>query len=147
MKLSWSYRIVILYAGFMALIITMVTICMKQTVELESKDYYAQELKYQDKIDAMHNAGSLKTSIEHEVTNKQIVLSIPTEMIGKDFVGEVYFFCPANSAKDFKTKMQFDSNGKQVINKNVLQSGCYKMKLSWQNDGKSYFKESIITIK
>ena len=147
MKISWSYRITILYVGFMALILTLVSICMKQTVELESKDYYAQELKYQDRIDATNNANTLAGTIEHEVNGKQIILSIPTEQLSKDFFGEVYFFCPSDGLKDIKVKMQFDASGKQLINNAGLQKGTYKMKLSWKSNGKNFYKEDIISIK
>ena len=147
MRISWGYRITILYVGFMGIILTLVTICMRQTVELESKDYYAQELKYQDRIDATNNANALAGSIEHEISNKQIILSIPVNQLSKDFSGEVYFFCPSDGLKDIKVKMQFDASGKQVINNTGLQKGAYKMKLSWKSNGKNFYKEEIISIK
>ena len=147
MILSWSYRIVILYVGFMVLILSLVFICMRQTVELESKDYYAQELKYQDRIDATNNTNALAISIEHEVNGNQITLTIPTEQLGKDFYGEIYFFCPSDGSKDIKVKMKFDASGKQVYKGVGLQKGIYKMKLSWKSNGKNFYKEDIITIR
>ena len=147
MKISWGYRITILYVSFMVLILTLVSICMKQTVELESKDYYAQELKYQDRIDATNNTNALSASIEHEVNGKQIILSIPTEQLSKDFMGEIYFFCPSDGTKDVKVNMQFDASGKQIYNGTGLQKGIYKMKLSWKSNGKNFYKEDVITIK
>ena len=146
MKLSWSYRIVILYTGFVAIIVTLVTICMRQTVELESKDYYAQELKYQERIDATKNANALPNSIAHEVNGKQVILSIATELLTKDFSGEVYFFCPSDGLRDVKVKMQFDATGKQVLDVAAMQKGAYKMKLSWSSNGKAYYKEDVITL-
>lgn len=147
MKISWSYRIVGLYVSFVVLILSLVTICMKQTVELESKDYYAQELKYQDRIDATNNANALENSITHEVSGKQVFLTMPTEQIGKDFTGEIYFFCPSDGLRDFKIKMQFDSFGKQTVDVSAFQKGAYKMKLSWKSNGKNYYKENVISIK
>ena len=147
MKLSWSYRIVGLYLSFVFLIVSMVTICMRQTVELESKDYYAQELMYQQRIDATNNANALPTSISHEVNGKQIILTIPTEQISKDFSGEVYFFCPSDGLKDLKVKMQFDNAGKQTVDASSLAKGAYKMKLSWKSNGKNFYKEEVITVK
>jgi hypothetical protein len=120
---------------------------MRQTVELESKDYYAQELKYQERIDATKNANALASSIEHEVNGKQVVLSIPTELLTKDFSGEVYFFCPSDGLRDVKVKMQFDATGKQVLGVAAMQKGAYKMKLSWSSNGKAYYKEDVITLR
>jgi hypothetical protein len=120
---------------------------MRQTVELESKDYYAQELKYQDRIDATNNANALSNSIEHEINGKQVILTMPAEQLSKDFYGEIYFFCPADGLRDVKVKMQFDANGKQVVDVAAMQKGAYKMKLSWKSNGKNFYKEDIISLK
>ena len=147
MKINWGYKITILYVGFMVLILTLVSICMKQTVELESKDYYAQELKYQERIDATKNANALSAGIEHDINGKQIIFSVPTEQLSKDFYGEIYFFCSSDGTKDVKVNMRFDANGKQIYNGTGLQKGVYKMKLSWKSNGKNFYREDVITIK
>lgn len=144
--MSWSYRITALYLGFVALIITLVTIASKQKIELESKDYYFQELKYQDKLDAIANTGKLSWNMDHSVDAENVTLTIPSEY-ANSVSGEVYFFCPSNSDNDLKVKMNFDKDGKQVISKTKLKVGAYKLKLSWSALKKNYFKEEVITIK
>jgi hypothetical protein len=144
--MSWSYRITALYLGFVALIITLVTIASKQKIELESKDYYLQELKYQDKLEAIENTGKLSWSIDHSVDAENVILTIPSEN-ANSMSGEIYFFCPSNSDNDVKVKMNFDKDGKQIISKSKLKAGAYKLKLSWSVKGKDYFTEEVITIK
>ncbi len=144
--MSWSYRITILYLGFVAIIVTLVTIASRQKIELESKDYYLQELKYQDKIEAIENTGKLTWNMQHSVDAENITLMIPSEYVSS-VVGEIYFFCPANSDNDLTVKMNFDKEGKQIISKSKLKAGAYKLKLSWSASGKNYFKEEVITIK
>ena len=144
--MSWGYRITILYASFAILILSLVSICMRQTVELESKDYYAQELKYQDRINATNNEKDLSVSITHALVGKQLTLSIPKEQLATDFKGEIYFFRPSDSSKDITVKMQFDNTGNQTIELDKLQVGIYKVRLSWQSNSKKYFKESVINI-
>lgn len=144
--MSWSYRITILYLGFVAIIVTLVTIASRQKIELESKDYYLQELKYQDKMMAIENAGKLSWSIDHAVDVETVTFTIPAEHV-TTVSGEIYFFCPSNSDNDVKIKMNFDIDGKQIISKTKLKTGAYKLKLSWSVKGKDYFKEEVITIK
>lgn len=146
MKLSWSYRITILYLGFVAIILTLVVIAGRNKEELVAPDYYAQELKYQERIDAANNADALTETIEHNVDEKQITLQIPLTLVTKDFKGEISFFCPSDSKKDKQFIMNFDSDGKQLIPKKLLQKGVYKMRLSWSSSGKKYFKENTISI-
>lgn len=144
--MSWSYRITILYLGFVAIIVTLVTIASRQKIELESKDYYLQELRYQDKMQAIENAGALSWNIEHSLDGENITLTIPAEH-ASGVSGEIYFFCPSNSDNDLKVKMSFDKGGNQIISKTKLKAGAYKLKLSWLVSGKEYFKEDVITIK
>lgn len=144
--MNFGGKIVILYLSFVALILTLVFLCYGQKQDLVSKDYYAQELKYQDKIDAIHNSNSLPNSIKHKVIGSGILLTINDSLPIKNFSGIINFFRPSDASKDVQLKMAFVNN-EQVIDKTILQHGSYKMQLSWKNDGKSYYKEEIIFIE
>lgn len=143
--MNFGVKITILYLSFVALILTLVTMCFGQKVELVSKDYYAQELKFQDKIDAINNEKALEKSITHTMTGKEIVLSIEPSLTIGDFSGDINFFRPSDSSKDVKLKMNFVNN-QQTINTSSLIHGAYKMQLSWISNGKHYFKEEVIFI-
>jgi nitrogen fixation protein FixH len=117
-----------------------------QKVELVSKDYYAQELKYQDKIDAINNTNALASSIDHKIEASTIVLNINPELNSSGLSGSINFFRPSDSSKDVKIKMNF-VNDQQVISKSQLEHGNYKMQLSWTNNGKNYYKEEVIYIE
>jgi hypothetical protein len=145
--MSWSYRITILYLGFMGIIITLVIICSRQNVELVSKDYYQQELKYQDRLEAIANTNALSKTIEHQVKDNTIEISIPSEQVTDKIQGTIFFFCPADSKKDISVAMNFDGNGRQSILKKKLNKGSYKMRFDWKQNGKSFYKEEVITIK
>lgn len=144
--MSWSYRITALYLGFVGIIVTLVVISSRQKIELEAKDYYLQELRYQEKLDAIKNTNELKTSLTHRVDKNEIVLTMPLEQVITDLKGEIYFFCPATSENDVKIKMQFDHNGQQIVKKSLLKPGAYKMRMSWSAQNKKYFKEEVINI-
>ncbi|MBL7894912.1 MAG: FixH family protein [Bacteroidia bacterium] len=145
--MSWGFRITILYLSFVALIVTLVVLCYGQKVELVSKDYYRQELQYQDRIDAINNANAATHTINHAVEANGVLLTASAEFMQAGFEGMVNFFRPSDSSKDFKTELKFDADGKQMITGDKLEKGLYKMQLSWQSGGKNYFKEQVITIK
>jgi hypothetical protein len=58
--MSWGIKITLLYLAFVALILTLVFTCFGHKTELEYKDYYARELRFQDQIDAATNAANLE---------------------------------------------------------------------------------------
>ncbi len=143
--MNFGVKITILYLSFVGLILTLVFMCFRQKVELVSKDYYAQEIKFQDKINAINNEKSLTGSINHSVNGKEIILTIDSALLNKDFEGIINFFRPSDSSKDFQLKMNFVNN-EQIITTNELIHGTYKLQLSWIVNHKNYFKEEVIFI-
>ena len=57
--MSWGTRIAIVYISFVVMIVTLIILCTGENIDLEYKDYYARELKYQDKLEAITNERSL----------------------------------------------------------------------------------------
>ncbi len=144
--MNWGIKITILYIGFVILISSLVFISATNKSELVAKDYYAQELKYQDRIDALNNEKHLQISIEHEIRPNAIILTYSQSETNKTFSGEILFFRPADASKDLKLKLKFDKNGKQSIDKSKFIKGIYKMCVTWKNNGTTFYKEEIITI-
>ena len=70
--MNWGTRIIIMYVGFVALIITLVVVSMRQQVDLVTPDYYAKELKYQTNIDKTKNYNELKTSLKCTIQSENI---------------------------------------------------------------------------
>lgn len=143
--MNFGGKIVILYLSFVALILTLVFNCYSMDVDLVSKDYYAQELNFQQKINATNNEKDLKSSITHVINGKSVVLTIDSALLSNDFNGTVTFFRPSDSKKDVSFKMNF-TNNEQVIDAKDLIHGAYKLQLSWTSNQKKYFKEDVIFI-
>lgn len=143
--MNFEKKITVLYLCFVALIITMVMMCFGQKVELVSSDYYAKELKFQDQITAVNNEKELNKSINHFFNKKTITLILDSNLMTSNLQGTVTFFRPSDSSKDLKIKMNF-KNGKQIIDKNNLLRGVYKLQLNWTSNGKNYYKEDEIFI-
>jgi len=143
--MNFGGKIVILYLSFVALILTLVFNCYSMDVDLVSSDYYAQEINFQQKINATNNEKDLKSSITHVINGKSVILSIDSALLSNDFNGTITFFRPSDSKKDVSLKMNF-TNNEQVIDAKDLIHGAYKLQLSWTSNQKSYFKEDVIFI-
>ena len=143
--MNFGGKIVILYLSFVALILTLVFSCFSMDVDLVSKDYYAQEINFQQKINATNNEKDLDKSISHSINKNNITLTIDSLLLSPDFKGEITLFRPSDSSKDVKIKMNFFNN-EQVIDGKQLIHGAYKLQLSWESNQKNYFKEEVIFI-
>lgn len=143
--MNFGGKIVILYLSFVALIVGLVVMCFRQDVELVHQDYYGQEMKFQEKIDAVKNAQQLPGSIAHLISKDKVVLSADTSLGSAQFKGSITFFRPSDSKLDRAFDMHF-VNHQQTIDRKELSAGVYKLQLSWTSGGKQYFKEDVIYI-
>lgn len=145
--MSWSVKITILYLGFVAMILTLVFMCMNQSVDLVSKDYYAQELVYQKRIDATNNEKKLAETVQYEINQDRITIKFPSELHANGNVnGKILFYRPSDPKLDVEFPITLDATGKQVISSGRLKKGVYKMQLSWISGSTEYFKEEVIFI-
>ncbi len=147
MKLSWGYRVMFLYIGFIALIVFFVTKSLNQKVDLVSTDYYAQELKYQDKIESIkrNNDLTIPAIINYDEFGLSVVF--PAELKSSDLKGTIHLFRPSDSNKDKSYPIKTDVNNIQAIPTSELEKGMFRVKIEYEANGKSYYTEKQIVIR
>ena len=143
--MSWGNKLVIVFIVFAALILTMVYKAVNTKFELVTKDYYKDELRYQDKIDGVNNANKL-SSVSVSQDSSALVVELPKEMKGLKTEGDIWFYCSNDETKDKKLPLQVDESGKQFIAKNKMSKGNYLMKLTWKSGGNTYYSEQLLTV-
>ena len=143
MKINWGYKLVIslvLFAGIMA---TMVTLAMKERVDLVSKDYYKKEIEYQDQIDSQ-----LKTikesAIKFDIDDSNKLLRLKFQQYLDS--GEIHLFRPSNAAEDVRIQLQTDEHGNQVIPFTNLNPGFWRIKINWISNSESYYFEKEMNL-
>ncbi len=144
-KLNWGKRVALLYIGFMALIVTLVAGSMRQKLDLVAPDYYAQEIAYQQTIDAGKNQSALSEPVRIRVDQTNVTIGFPVEFQGKETSVDIHFYSPANSSFDKKMKLE-TYNAEIVIARNVITKTNYKVKLSWMCDNKHYYQETPLNL-
>ena len=147
MKISWGYKIVILYLGFVFLILFMVFFASRQKVDLVAKDYYEQELAYQNKINHKNASNSLKNKLSWVIEKGELTLAFPPECRGYKIKSNLYFFRPSDVILDKKMALVEDTSLVKKINLKSLERGLYKMQISWSANTKEYDDEGLINIK
>jgi hypothetical protein len=144
--MSWGIKITFLYSGFVALILTMVVLTMRENVDLVSEDYYQQELDYQEKINTIERTHRLDEPLTWEITPQSLVLRVP-ERFAKDRVtGSVFFFRPSDKRLDKTIAIPAGTDRERNISLTVLKSGLYNMQISWTAGGENYYNEGVIQI-
>jgi len=135
----------LLYSFFVAMIIALVVSSSRQKFDLVSKDYYKQELTYQDMINAGKNQAGLSMPVSIHAGPSNITIEMPTELQGKELSGEIRFYSPVNKEWDRIYKLG-PNDQVSVIPRADLQNTRYIVKVSFNAEGKKYYQESELQL-
>ncbi|MBK0402729.1 FixH family protein [Adhaeribacter sp. BT258] len=149
-KIAWWPRFIILgYILFIAYIGNFVRMAMSSDVDLVSKDYYKQEIAYQQHINTVSQTKANNADIQVTLAEAagQLVVAFPEFYEGQKVSGKINFFRPSNMKLDFETALNLNEARQQFIPVDKLESGRWKVRVSSEVNGKNYFTEQIITLK
>lgn len=143
MKISWGYKILFAYLAFVAGILFLVIKASGENYDLVTSNYYDAELKYQDVIDQTKRVNELSGPVKITHSVNVVRVQFPVEFMNKTVQGEIYLYRPSDATKDVRQKFTTQQGFVEMdLERNL--SGSYDAKLSWQSDGKSYYKEQRI---
>jgi nitrogen fixation protein FixH len=141
-KLTHSGNILLIgFAGMLIMMSILVYLSMKQDVSMVSKNYYEQELVYQDKLDAMNNTTGYDKLFSLTRSGEQVLLQIPVSLSEHISKGSVYFYCPSSEKLDFREELKARTTGTYLFSKNIVQGTGYIVKVSFHSGDKDYYKE------
>lgn len=123
----------------------MVVRAFQQDVDLVSETYYLEELNYQQRIEERSNLARSGLEVGLQQTRDEVVLQFPENF--KLAQGEIHFYHPSRELFDKHYEIALNDQNIQSIGKEELIRGHYKVKVSWQVEGKSYFQETEIYLK
>jgi hypothetical protein len=144
--MSWGSKLIIVFVAFAALMATLVYKATQTKFELVSKNYYQDELRYQDKIDGSTNA-ALEAPLLIKVKDGSIIVEFPESQKKSNINGEAWFYCSVDASKDKHIALNVDSTGLQVIESKRLQKGNYLVKISYEATGKKYYSAHPLRIQ
>lgn len=141
--MNWGHGLTLFFVGFVLFMSTLVVICMRQdNIHLVTQNYYAEEIKYQEKIDKIANAADLGYKVfNYQVKDKTVGLNLPPNA-----VGVLHLFRPSDARLDRKFDVEIESGKAFTVNLSDLKPGYWRMKLTWEEGGKEYYLEERITI-
>src|SRR6186713_2327307 len=110
--MNWGKSIVLSFILFAAFIGTLVTVCLRQDISLVSKDYYKEELQYENQLTRLKNVSQLASKPVIKVLENKTI-QITFDRFGDMEKGELRLFRPSDSSKDKKYSIVPTSNATQ----------------------------------
>ncbi|MBX2922751.1 MAG: FixH family protein [Chitinophagaceae bacterium] len=144
--MNWGHKLTIAIVIFVSWMAYMVYRCATTDFQLVEKDYYKNELRYQEVIDATARARQLGDQAIVSRQADKIVVQLPGEVKDKEIKGNLWFYCAYDEALDKRMSLQTNNDGMQVLDVKELKPGSYTVKIEWTCNNLSYFKEEQLTL-
>ncbi len=118
-----------------------------ERIELVTEDYYEKELKYQDEINALRNAATLKKEMTFEQKGNQVLIQLPLALIQDSIKGSVHFYKPSDKKGDKLYLLKPDKKNILSFPVSDLHNGLYKITVDLEYLGEDYKIKSDIYIE
>lgn len=143
--MSWGKKITILYLGFVAMMVSLVYMCLIQNdINLVTPDYYKQELAYEGRIAKIRNTKALTEKAMISLAGNNVSIQMPPAL--QTAHGTVKFYRPSSASKDFTKQIELSKEGLQLIDASKLERGLWSIQIECSAEGKDYFIEQKLKI-
>lgn len=146
MKFNWGHGIALFYGIFAVTLLSVVIKTTKYDHSLVTEEYYAKDLAYQEQYDKMENSNKLKQAVKvwKDEATHSLSISFPEEL--HNIEGEVTFYRPSNSEKDFTVPFRLQDGNLLEYNTKDMLSGLWTIKIDWKAGQTPYYQEVYVDI-
>jgi len=145
--MSWGYRVILIIVVFVAGILSLVFISMRQTNEMVDSNYYEKELKYQQVIDGKKNLKAMGDSVSMNIAGNHLEIRFPAGAVSDLKTGTIRFLRLSGSKDDQQLDMHRNARTIYQVPLASLAKGWYKVQLEWVNAGTGYYQEQNFQIQ
>lgn len=142
--MSWGKGVTISFIAFAVFIGALVTVCVREDISLVSKNYYDEELRYQEQIDRLNNAAALiKRPL---ILIRDGHLEVQYGAFAALEEGELILTRPSDARYDAKFAVRTGSDSVRVFNLSMYPAGRYNTSLRWKMKGKEFLVQESINL-
>jgi hypothetical protein len=144
--MNWGHRLTLVFVVFASGMLYLAYRSMHINTDLVTKEYYKDELRYQDVIDGTKSANALSSKVRITQQDEIIFVQLPGEMKNGKVSGNIWFYCAADAKKDRHIPIEMNTEALQQINRKIFLPGRYTVKFDWTSNHKHYYSEEPFII-
>ncbi len=146
--MNWGNKIILAFIGFVGLIFVLVYVSVNTEFNLVEEDYYEKELAYESQMQRIRNHNALEVKPVFEIDRKAFLtrLTFPESIVKNMVNGKLTFYRANTTRHDKELKIEPDANGEFIIDISEFPVGAWKVKISWSDKEKEYYKEIAFVI-
>lgn len=149
MKISfWPHGLLFSLGTFVVGIVSVGYMFLQQDIGIVVKDYYQEEINFQQTLDDEKNALALPdpVKIDYDQAKERVVIYFPGFFEGRNIAGKVTFYRPSDGKLDKDLPLLLNDKLQQTIFTESFKKGSWIVKLKWTADGIGYYMKKKITI-
>jgi len=123
---------------------TLVVICVREDINLVSKDYYQQELNHQAKMTQQGNTNQLAEKPQLSFEDHAVKLVFPFSSSMEK--GVLHVVRPSDDQLDQHFELSAMEGDSQSFPLKVWEKGLYRVSLTWTMEGKDYYFEKVMVL-
>jgi len=128
----WPYAIALYFVVFISAMATWIVFAVRNDHQLVRKDYYEQELKYQNELESFSRAAEGSVVVAYEPKTQFVTIRLPGNA-----AGTIDFYRPSDVKRDRQFPLS-TRDGIQRINVREFDPGLWKVRLTWTANGAEF---------
>lgn len=142
--MNFGKWIVVAFVLFTVFIATLVTVCVRQDINLVRPDYYQEELRHQQKMTFIQNTKSLESLPIISISEN--ILHVSFADFDKIEGGELKLLRPSDMNLDQQFSLKAEAKLEQQFPLQVWRKGLYRASMQWTMNGRQYYYERLIVL-
>lgn len=144
----WPWAIVTWFIGFFGVVVGLTTTAIRSRTDVVSPDYYAQELRFQERIEASARTEALAAQPTVVVDSHlhSLRLQLPPGVVPGSDTGKITLYRPDDARLDQEFPLKLDTTGAQLIPVASLRPGRWKVRIAWQSQGHEFYHETTVRL-
>ena len=142
--MNWSTGIIASFLGFGVFIGILVSVCIRQDISLVSKNYYEEELQYEDQIKRIRNTSELSQKPTVFIINNTVRIQFADGENLENCIVE--FFRPSDHTLDKQFTITSRAGYASLLETAAMPKGLYHVKIRWKSNNHDYFFEQPIIL-
>ena len=145
----WPYGIFLAFVLFISGTIALIVIACTHKTDLITADYYADELKFQARLEQLSRTAQLSGAVDvsFDPTGQIINISLPETARVADVSGRIQLYRPSATGLDRAVQLSLDKNGSQTLDAADLLPGLWRVRVQWTARDQEYFADKNIVVK
>jgi len=143
--MNWGKGLLLTMIAFMGMMVWFLVRAAQNPEPLVAENYYEQELRYQDRIDATQRARDLGGELAMRAFNGGVRIDLPVAIHGRPVNGRLLLLRP-NAPEADRTIVVAGAAEDSMVFATDLRAGRYVAQLEWTMDGEHYYAQQDLIV-